>query len=61
MKDKAYRTSLNVDGDGGKRKAECECPRGNDYVAQFSYCPLIYGCFTIEVLTQKLTTFMKEH
>ena len=32
MKDKAYRTSLAVDGNGGIREAECECPRGNGYV-----------------------------
>ena len=28
MKDKAYKTSLNVDGNGGIREAECECPMG---------------------------------
>ena len=28
MKDKAYRTSLTVDGASSIREAECECPRG---------------------------------
>ena len=28
MKDKVYRISLTVDGAGGIREAECECPRG---------------------------------
>ena len=28
VKDKAYRTSMTVDGDGGIREAECECPWG---------------------------------
>ena len=28
VKDKGYRTSLTVDGDGGIRETEFECPRG---------------------------------
>ena len=33
MKDKAYKISFIVDGNGAIREAECECPRGNGYVA----------------------------
>ena len=29
MKDRTYRTPLTVDGNGGIREAECECPMGS--------------------------------
>ena len=35
MKDKAYRTSLTVDGNGGIIEAECECPMGKWQLLQY--------------------------
>ena len=42
MKDKAYRTSVAVAGNGDIREAECECPRGK-WLCRYMAAASIYA------------------